>query len=316
MAEDGNQTQHLIVAPRARFDVLDTCSSLERDAVDVPLTTELRAELDAVFKAEGAEGFSRSWRWRTLRCIAAESRYGRDEEQGMTFRGFSSFRPAEGGRATDDRRLAELGIRIKVISGEIVSDGSSCCGGRRLDSKAMSRRRTWESLRMRHRGTAHDVPIVVVRSSAEGAYRRGLRIRVRVGNLGDGINDAPAGRQPTLAWSKTGRGCRARKRADIIRRGEISTFCVRRKRTGGGPSPTRQVHLYHHQRNFGNPCEHGAATLVLLFLPLVAKQIPLNYFFSNTHSITTRASTSILDRVSQPSALEYQGIQLFMVASG
>ena len=57
VAEDGNPTQHLIVTKGAFSNVLDTCSSLERDAVDIPLTTELRAELDAVFKAKGAEGF-------------------------------------------------------------------------------------------------------------------------------------------------------------------------------------------------------------------------------------------------------------------
>ena len=103
VAEDGNPTQHLIVTKGAFSNVLDTCSSLERDAVDIPLTTELRAELDAVFKAKGAEGF------RVLavatRRVAAKERYGRDDEQGMTFRGFLVFSdPPKGGRATDDPR--------------------------------------------------------------------------------------------------------------------------------------------------------------------------------------------------------------------
>ncbi|HET9534172.1 MAG TPA: HAD-IC family P-type ATPase, partial [Mesorhizobium sp.] len=91
VAEDGNPTQHLIVTKGAFSNVLDICSSLERDAVDTPLTTGLRAELDAVFKAKGAEGF------RVLavatRRVAAKPHYGRDDEQGMTFRGFLVFSP-------------------------------------------------------------------------------------------------------------------------------------------------------------------------------------------------------------------------------
>ena len=117
VAEDGNPMQHLIVTKGAFSNVLDTCSSLERDAVDTPLTTELRAELDAVFKAKGAEGF------RVLavatRRLAAKPRYGRDDEQGMTFRGFLVFSDppkADAQRTIHD--LAQLGIRIKVISGD------------------------------------------------------------------------------------------------------------------------------------------------------------------------------------------------------
>ena len=77
----------------------------------------LRAELDAVFKAKGAEGF------RVLavatRRVAAKPRYGRDDEQDMTFRGFLVFSDppkADAQRTIHD--LAQLGIRIKVISGD------------------------------------------------------------------------------------------------------------------------------------------------------------------------------------------------------
>ena len=53
VAEDGIPTQHLIVTKGAFSNVLDTCSLLERDAADIPLTSELRAELEAVVRAKG-----------------------------------------------------------------------------------------------------------------------------------------------------------------------------------------------------------------------------------------------------------------------
>src|SRR6185437_14898495 len=76
VAEGGNPTQHLIVTKGAFSNVLDTCTSFERDAVDIPITIELRAELDAIFRAKGSEGF------RVLavatRRVAAKPHYGHD----------------------------------------------------------------------------------------------------------------------------------------------------------------------------------------------------------------------------------------------
>jgi Mg2+-importing ATPase len=63
VTENGNSTQHLIVTKGAFSNVLDSCTLLERDAVDMPLTTERRAELDAVFKPKGPRD-SGSWLWR------------------------------------------------------------------------------------------------------------------------------------------------------------------------------------------------------------------------------------------------------------
>jgi Mg2+-importing ATPase len=102
VAQDGNLAQHLIVTKGAFSNVLDTCSSLERDAVDTPITTELRIQLDAVVKAKGAEGF------RVLavatRKVAAKPRYGRDDTGHDVSRLSGFLRPAKGRRTTDDPR--------------------------------------------------------------------------------------------------------------------------------------------------------------------------------------------------------------------
>jgi Mg2+-importing ATPase len=117
VAEDDAPSQHLIVTKGAFSNVLDICSSLERDGVEVPLDTQWRAELQEVVKAKGAEGF------RVLalatRKVGGKLHFSRDDEQGMTFRGFLVFydppkRDAQ--RTIDD--LNKLGVRIKVISGD------------------------------------------------------------------------------------------------------------------------------------------------------------------------------------------------------
>ncbi len=116
--------------------MLDNCTLIERDAVEIPLTTERRAELDAVFEAKGAEGF------RVLavatRRVAAKPHYSREDEQAMTFRGFLVFSdPPKLDAKRTIHDLAQLGIRIKVISGDnryVTAHLAEAVG---LDSKSM-----------------------------------------------------------------------------------------------------------------------------------------------------------------------------------
>ena len=89
VAENDVPSQHLIVTKGAFANVLDVCSSQDRDGVEVPLDAQRRAELEEVFKAKGAEGF------RVLavatRKVGAKVHFSRDDEQYMTFRGFLVF---------------------------------------------------------------------------------------------------------------------------------------------------------------------------------------------------------------------------------
>ena len=104
-----------------------------------------------------ASGF---WPWRPAR-LAAKERYGRDDEQGMTFRGFLVFSDppkADAQRTIHD--LARLGIRIKVISGDnryVTAHLAEAVG---LNAKVDAhRRRTWRSSRTRRCGTSRHAPI-------------------------------------------------------------------------------------------------------------------------------------------------------------
>ena len=57
VADNKAPSQHLIVTKGAFANVLDLCSSLDRDGVEMPLNEQHRSELEEVFKAKGAEGF-------------------------------------------------------------------------------------------------------------------------------------------------------------------------------------------------------------------------------------------------------------------
>src|SRR5258706_6263532 len=117
VAPDGEASQHLIVTKGAFANVLEICSSVELDDSDAALAPAARAELETFYESRSAEGF------RVLavatRNVAAKEHYGRDDEAGMEFAGFLLFSdPPKQDVQQTIRDLTDLGIRIKVISGD------------------------------------------------------------------------------------------------------------------------------------------------------------------------------------------------------
>ncbi|MFM8991968.1 MAG: cation-translocating P-type ATPase, partial [Alphaproteobacteria bacterium] len=109
--------RHLLVTKGAFANVLERCTSLRGPGGDVPLDAGARAALDAIFRARGAEG-ERVLALAT-RSVEARPRHDREEERDMVFRGFLAFEdPPRPDAAAAIAGLAELGIRIKVVSGD------------------------------------------------------------------------------------------------------------------------------------------------------------------------------------------------------
>ena len=319
VAEDSNPTQSLIVTKGAFSNVLDICSSLERDAVDIPLTTELRAELDAVFKAKGAEGF------RVLavatRRVAARERYGRDDEQGMTFRGFLVFSdPPKLDAQRTIHDLAQLGIRIKVISGDnryVTAHLAEAVG---LNSKSMLTGDELGKLKdeaLWHLAPRTDLFVEIDPQQKERIVRALQRTGHSVGYLGDGINDAPALHAADVGISVEEAVDVARECADIILLSR--DLDVLRSGVEDGRRTFANTLKYISittSANFGNMVSMALATPLLPFLPLAAKQILLNNFLSDIPSIAISSDNVDPDRVSQPQRWNIKDIQRFMVVFG
>jgi len=319
VAEDGNPTQHLIVTKGAFSNVLDTCSSLERDSADIPLTIELRAELDAVFKAKGAEGF-RILAMATRR-VAAKERYGRDDEQGMTFRGFLVFSDPpklEAQRTIHD--LAQLGIRIKVISGDnryVTAHLAEAVG---LNPKSILTGDDLGKIRdeaLWHLAPRTDLFVEIDPQQKERIVRALQRAGHSVGYLGDGINDAPALHAADVGISVEEAVDVARESADIILLSR--DLDVLRSGVEDGRRTFANTVKYISittSANFGNMVSMALATPLLPFLPLAAKQILLNNFLSDVPSIAISSDNVDPDRVARPQRWNIKDIQRFMVVFG
>ena len=300
VAKDDAPSQHHVITKGAFSNVLDICSLLDRDGVEAPLDAAGRAELEAVFKAKGAEGF------RVLavatRKVAAKADYDRDDEREMTFRGFLVFYDppkVDAQRTISD--LNRLGISIKVISGDnryVTAHMAAAVG---LDAKAMLTGEELATLKdeaLWHLAPRTDLFVEIDPQQKERIVRALQRTGHSVGYLGDGINDAPALHAADVGISVEEAVDVARESADII------LLCrdldVLRSGVEDGRRTFANTLKYISittSANFGNMVSMALATPLLVFLPLVAKQILLNNFLSDLPSIAISSDNVDPDRV-------------------
>jgi Mg2+-importing ATPase len=316
---DDAPSQHLIVTKGAFSNVLDICSSLERDGIESPLDAKGRAELEEVFKAKGAQGF------RVLalatRKVEAKEHYSRDDERGMTFRGFLVFYdPPKRDAQRTIRDLNRLGIRIKVISGDNRHVTAHLALAVGLDAKSMLTGEELAALKdeaLWHLAPRTDLFVEIDPQQKERIVRALQRTGHAVGYLGDGINDAPALHTADVGISVEEAVDVARESADIILLSR--DLDVLRSGVEDGRRTFANTLKYiaiTTSANFGNMVSMALAAPLLPFLPLAAKQILLNNFLSDLPSIAISSDNVDPDRISRPQRWNIIDIQKFMIVFG
>jgi Mg2+-importing ATPase len=239
----------------------------------------------------------------------------------MTFQGFLVFvdppKP-EARRMIED--LAQLGIRIKVISGDnryITAHLAQSVG---LDAKAIL---TGEELAklsdaaLWHRAPRTDLFVEIDPQQKERVVRALQRAGHSVGYLGDGINDAPALYAADVGFSVVEAVDVARESADIILLSR--NLDVLRSGIEGGRRTFANTLKYISittSANFGNMISMALAAPLLPFLPLLAKQILLNNFLSDLPSIAIASDNVDADRLTEPQRWDVGQIRRFMIVFG
>ncbi|RYY81555.1 MAG: HAD family hydrolase, partial [Comamonadaceae bacterium] len=232
--------------------------------------------------------------------VAPKERYGREDEQGMQLAGFLLFLdPPKPGVAQALRRLARLGVRTKVISGDnrhIVAHVARAIG---IDARAML---TGEQLSAISDEALWSVAprtslfVEVDPQQKERIVRALQRTGHAVGYLGDGINDAPALYAADVGISVEGAVDVARESADIVLlERDLGVLCRGVEDGRATFANTLKYIGITTSANFGNMVSMAIATPLLPFLPLAAKQILLNNFISDLPSMAI--STDRVDRL-------------------
>ncbi len=319
VADGGDTHEHLIVTKGAVANVLASCTAFDHDGEEVPLDAAARAELDAVFRAKGDDGF-RLLALATRR-VAAQPDYDRNDEREMVFRGFLVFLDPPKPEARETiANLARLGIAIKVISGDnrhVTAQMAKAVG---LDAASML---TGDDLtRMKDEALWHLAPrtdlfVEIDPQQKERIVRALQRTGNSVGYLGDGINDAPALHAADVGISVAEAVDVARESADIILLSRDLDVLRRGVEDGRRTfANTLKYISITTSANFGNMISMAVATPLLPFLPLAAKQILLNNFLSDVPSLAISSDTVDAERVSAPQRWNVTDIQRFMIVFG
>jgi Mg2+-importing ATPase len=300
---------HCMITKGAFDNVLSIC--------DLPDAE--RARVAEWYRAQGEQGL------RVLalatRELAPQARYARDDERGMTLRGFLLFAdPARADAAATLAQLAALGVAVKIVTGDNAHVAAHVAAAVGLDARALLT--GGEIAAMKDEALWHHAERTAVFAEIDPQQKerivRALQRRGHaVGYLGDGINDAPALHAADVGISVEGAVDIARESAAVVLLGP--DLRVLRQGIEDGRACFANTLKYIRittSANFGNMVSMALATPLLPFLPLVAKQILLNNLLSDLPSAalaTDRVERAALER---PLAWDVAGVRRFMLVFG
>jgi len=313
--------KRFLVLKGAPEDVLVRTSYVETgDGSLAPLDASARAALGRRqddYAAQGYRTLAIAWKEMVPDAAAFEAA----DEHDLVLGGFCLFvDPPKGSAAAAIARLANAGVRVKVISGDhpaVVRHlvETLKIHGRKLLTGA-------EIAKLSDNALAARVPStdLFARVSPDQKTRiiRALQARGHtVGFIGDGVNDAPAIRAAEVGLSVDGATDVARSAADIILLssdlGVVADGVAEGRRTFANILKYVRMGT---SSNFGNMLSMALASLVLPFLPLLPIQILLNnllYDFSEVGIPFDRVDRRDLAR---PRAWEMSGILRFTLIMG
>lgn len=315
-ARDGRR---VMITKGAFRNVLDACSMAAAPGGAVLNVQDACKRIEGRFEDLSRQGL------RVLGVAAREmgkaAAIGKDSEEDMTFLGFLVFEdPPKEGVAETIAELADLGVRLKIVTGDnavvaaaigsrVGLDGSKILTGRDLrtvSDEALARR-------------LGDVEIFaeiepnqkerIIRALKKGGYV--------VGYMGDGINDASALHAADVGISVDGAVDVAKEAADIVLLDRGLDILVDGVREGRKTFANTMKYVFMAtSANFGNMFSMAGASLFLSFLPLLPTQILLTNLLTDLPEMTI--STDSVDRElsEKPQKWDIRFIRTFMVVFG
>ena len=309
----------LMVTKGALDNVLEVCTHLRRGEQDVTLNDAERATIAQRFADWSEQGF------RVLgiatRALPDQPHYGRDEEKDMTFRGFLLFfDPTEPGVKDTLATLDGLGVQVKIISGDnhlVVRHVGQAVGlpvERIITGGELSAMKDEALMHLAPRTTLF---AEVDPNQKERIIRALQKTGHVVGYMGDGINDAPALQVADIGISVDNAADVAKQAADfVLLEHDLNVLREGIEEGRHTFANTLKYISIVSSANFGNMISMALASLVLPFLPLLAKQILLNNFLADIPSMGIASDNVDREWESTPHRWNIKQIRNFMVVFG
>jgi Mg2+-importing ATPase len=296
----------LLVTKGAPESVLAAC-------VGVP--EEARAAVDRAF----ASGY---------RVVAVATRDGSgltaaepDDERDLALAGLLTFEdPPKRDAAASLQRLADLGVEVKVVTGDNERVAEKVCMDLGLRVGRVLTGSQIEGMPDEELGATLDVATIFARVTPEQKSRiiRVARGRgLDVGYMGDGVNDAVALHDADVGISVDTATDVAKDAADILLLkkdlGTLADGVVEGRRVFAN---TIKYILMATSSNFGNMFSAAGASVFLKFLPMLPSQILLNNLLYDTSQTTIPTDRVDPEMVARPAHWDTRFIRRFMMFFG
>jgi Mg2+-importing ATPase len=319
VVERADEAEALFITKGALRNVLEICTQVRLGGVEQPLDEPARQELERRFAAWSEQGY------RVLglasKRLASRPVYQREDECEMLFEGFLLFfDPPKAGVTETLAALRELGVRVKIITGDnaLVARHVAIAVG-----IAAERVLTGAEIDASHdEALWHLVEQVDLFAEVDPNQKeRILRALQKSGNvvgfLGDGINDAPALHAADVGISVDTAVDVAREAADFVLL-EHNLEVLRQGIEEGRATfaNTMKYIFVTTSANYGNMLSMTIASLFLPFLPLLAKQILLNNFLSDLPAMGIAADHVDREWGKMPHRWDMAAVRRFMVIFG
>jgi Mg2+-importing ATPase len=308
-----------MITKGALVNVLEVCSSVERADGSAVGIEEARGTVQEQFNALCGEGF----RVLGLACrdLGARRSVTRDDETGMTFLGLIVFfDPPKKDVAATIRRLEELGVRMKIITGDNQVVAGSV--GRQLGVESPAMMTGPELAVLSEEALLQRAPRTDIFAEVEPNQKERIILALRkaghvVGYMGDGINDAPALHAADVGISVAGAVDVAQEAAAVVLLEKdlnvLTEGIVEGRKTFAN---TLKYIFMATSANFGNMFSMAGASLLLPFLPLLPKQILLTNLLADIPEMAISTDAVDDDWISRPHRWDIAFIRRFMLVFG
>ena len=246
---------------------------------------------------------------------------GKADEAGMCFMGFVLFTdPLKPGIAATIARLGELGVALKVITGDNALVARAVA--RQIGVSDTGVLTGAEMREMSDGALLHRVGTAQVFAEVEPNQKERIIQSLRkagnvVGYLGDGINDASALHAADVGLSVDSAVDVAKEVADIVLLEKSLDVLIEGVREGRVTfANTLKYVLIATSANFGNMFSMAGASLLLPFLPLLPKQILLTNLLTDMPSMAIAGDSVDDEMLKRPQRWDIGFIRSFMLTFG
>ena len=314
-----NEKENLAITKGALNTILDICDTAEMASGQViPLKDELTT-IEAAFKKLSAEGF------RVLgvayKKITKDNKFIKADEQNMVFLGFITlFDPPKKGVEQTIRSLSDLGVKLKLITGDNSLVATSLAKKIGIETPVIL-----SGLQIRNMSDSallKQAPATNIFAEVEPNQKERIIVFLQragnvVGFMGDGINDAPALHAADVGISVDTAVDVAKEAADIILLRQdlnvLTTGIVVGRKTF---SNTMKYIFMATSANFGNMFSMAGASLFLPFLPLLPKQILFMNLLTDLPQMAIATDSVDAIAVDKPHRWNIKFIKRFMITFG